>query len=218
LPAQVSNLIAVAGWTALWCLCHSLFVSHTWRHLVLRHFPRYHVFHRLIFVIFSLLSLGALMYWIRTMPAVILFDWPGWWAWVRWLGLSEAVFLFWLGTRSYDNRSFLGVTQAVDYLTGRRSRETRFKSAGILNVIRHPWYTGTIILLVFCLPFTDVNLVWRLVFLVYTLIGTELEERKLLDDFGDGYASYRARVPRFFPDPRSLWRPVSDGESSHDRS
>ena len=61
-------------------------------------------------------------------------------------------------------------------------------------------------MLVFCLPLTDVNLVWRTVFLIYTLVGTELEERKLLTDFGNAYAVYRDRVPRFFPDPRSLWR------------
>ena len=48
-------------------------------------------------------------------------------------------------------------------------------------------------------PWTDVNLVWRGIFLAYTLIGTELEERKLLRDIGTPYAEYRSRVPRFFP-------------------
>jgi protein-S-isoprenylcysteine O-methyltransferase Ste14 len=216
LPVLESNLIAVAVWTTVWCLGHSWFVSHTWRNLVRRHFPRYHVFSRLVYVIFSLLSLGVLMSWIRTLPEVTLFAWPGWWTWVRWLCLSEAVFLFWLGTRSYDNRSFLGLTQALDYLAGRPTRESPFRAAGILAVVRHPWYTGTLILLIFCLPFTDVNLVWRAVFLIYTLVGTELEERKLLHDFGAGYADYRARVPRFFPDPRTLGRPPQGPESFRD--
>lgn len=43
------------------------------------------------------------------------------------------------------------------------------------------------------------NAVWRGVFFAYTLIGTELEERKLLRQFGQDYADYRRRVPRFFP-------------------
>ena len=218
MTAQETDLTSVAVWTTVWCLGHSWFVSHTWRDLVRRHFPRYHVFSRLVYVIFSLLSLGVLMSWIRILPAVTLFDWPGWWAWVRWLGIFEAVFLFWLGTRSYDNRSFLGVTQAVGYLSGRPTGEPRFRSAGILAVIRHPWYTGTLILIVFCLPFTDVNLVWRAIFLVYTLVGTELEERKLLKDFGAGYAAYRARVPRFFPDHRSLGRPPRGRDTFRDES
>jgi protein-S-isoprenylcysteine O-methyltransferase Ste14 len=197
------DLILVGVWTTVWCFFHSWFVSHRWRNLVRRHFPRYHVFNRLVYVIFSTISLGVLMLWIRTLPTVTLFAWSGWWMWVRWLGLTEAVFLFWLGTRSYDNRFFLGMTQALDYLRGNPTREAPFRSTGILAVIRHPWYTGTLILLVFCLPYTDVNLAWRVVFLVYTLIGTELEERKLLKELGATYAAYRDGVPRFFPDPRT---------------
>ena len=73
------------------------------------------------------------------------------------------------------------------------------RTSGILGIIRHPWYTATLILLVFCTDVTDVNLVWRLVFAVYTLVGTELEERKLLQDLGREYADYRRRVPRYFP-------------------
>jgi len=218
LPVQESDLILVAVWTTVWCLGHSWFVSHTWRGLVRRYFPRYHVFSRLVYVVFSTLSLGALMLWIRTLPSVTLFAWPGWWSWLRWLGVTEAVFLFWLGTRSYDNRSFLGVTQALAYLRGNPAQEPSFRSAGILAVIRHPWYTGTLILLVFCLPYTDVNLVWRTVFLVYTLIGTELEERKLLKDLPAEYTAYRTRVPRFFPDPRGLWRPGPGPGSMNDGS
>ena len=204
---EIPDLILVALWTITWCFFHSWFVSHRWRNLMQRVFPRYHVFSRLIYVVFSFLSLALLMLWIRSLPTVALFAWTGWWAWIRWLGLAEAAFLFWQGTRSYDNRSFLGVTQAVDYLRSVASRDPAFHTAGILSVIRHPWYTGTIILLVFCCHYTDVNLVWRTVFLVYTLIGTELEERKLLKDIGETYAAYRREVPRFWPDPRQLWRP-----------
>jgi len=212
------DLILVGLWTAVWCFFHSWFVSHRWRNLVRRHFPRYHVFNRLLYVVFSTFSLGLLMLWIRTLPTVTLFAWPGWWTWVRWLGVTEAIFLFWLGTRGYDNRSFLGLTQALDYLRKNPTREPPFRSTGILAIIRHPWYTGTLVLLIFCLPYTDTNLVWRSVFLVYTLIGTELEERKLLKDFGAAYAVYRSEVPRFFPDPRTLWRPPSGSNPAGDGS
>ncbi len=204
------ELVQVGLWAAIWCFFHSWFISHFMRNLVRRHFPRYHVFSRIIYVIFSTVSLGILMAWFRTLPTVELFPWTGWWSWIRWLGLAEAGFLFWLGSRSYDNRSFLGLTQAVDYLKGDPTREPPFRNSGILAVIRHPWYTGTLIFLVFCLPYSDVNLVWRSVFLVYTLVGTEFEERKLLQDVGADYSAYRRRVPRFFPHPRALWtRPAA---------
>jgi protein-S-isoprenylcysteine O-methyltransferase Ste14 len=66
-------------------------------------------------------------------------------------------------------------------------------------VIRHPWYAATLILLAFCLPVTDLNLAWRAVLAGYVLIGTELEERKLLVEHGAAYAEYRRDVPRFLP-------------------
>jgi protein-S-isoprenylcysteine O-methyltransferase Ste14 len=39
----------------------------------------------------------------------------------------------------------------------------------------------------------------RGVFLLYLLVGTWLEERKLLAEFGAAYARYRREVPALFP-------------------
>ncbi len=41
------------------------------------------------------------------------------------------------------------------------------------------------------------NIVWRRVFILYTLIGTEIEERKLVVELGQHYAEYRHEVRRF---------------------
>ena len=192
-------LVAVAAWTAAWCVLHSLLATHGWRDLVRRLFPRWHVFSRLAYVAASTLTLAALLAWLRTLPQQVLWAWPGWWAAARWLGLAEAAFLFWAGARAYDNRHFLGLAQARDFVLGRPAGEPAFRRDGILAVIRHPWYSATLLLLVFGQPWTDVNLAWRGVFLVYTLVGCELEERKLLDEVGPPYAEYRRQVGRYWP-------------------
>lgn len=209
-----SPLVAVGLLASVWCFFHSLFVSHRWRDFLQHHFPRYHVFSRLTYVLISTMTFAVMMLWFHTLPEKTVFIWSGWWGWIRWIGLAEAVLLFWLGVRSYDNSFFLGITQALDHFRGPAERKPPFRDTGILAVIRHPWYTGTLILLVFLQDYTDVNLVWRTVFLLYVLVGTELEERKLLRDLGQEYAVYRARVPRFFPDPRELFR----GPSGADRT
>lgn len=193
------HLIWAAAWTTLWCVLHSLLITHAARRLVRRLFPRWHVFDRVVYVAFSALGLAVLFAWLRTLPEVVLWEWTGWWHGVRWLGLAEAAVLLWLGLREYDGRAFLGLRQMQAWAAGRSPAETPLRTSGILGVIRHPWYTATLILLVFCLDVTDVNLVWRLVFAAYVLVGTELEERKLLRDLGPRYAAYRGRVPRFFP-------------------
>ena len=195
------SLIKTALFTALWCLGHSVPITHTVRDRMRNLFPRYHIFDRAVFVIYSTMTLVILLAWLRTQPQNMLWDWPGWWSVVRWVGLLEAVVLFWLGSRSYSGSSFLGLNQIRDFAAGRPATDPELCTTGILGIIRHPWYTGTLIFLTFCLPVTDVNLTWRAVMVLYVLVGSELEERKLLRDLGDSYAEYRRRVPRFFPSP-----------------
>ncbi len=202
LPMDVQrHLVWTAVLTTLWCVGHSALISHTVRDRVRALFPRYHAFDRIVYVLFSTASLALLFVWLRTLPNQMLWDWPGWWAWVRWAGMAEAMLLFWLGSRCYNGRTLLGLTQMRAFAAGREPKQPRFTTKGILGVIRHPWYTGTIVFMAFCLPVTDVNLVWRLVFVGYVLIGTELEERKMLRELGETYAEYRRQVPRFFPFP-----------------
>ena len=191
--------LQVALATGAWCLFHSLFITHLWRDTLCRLVPRCAVYNRLVYVVGSTLSLGLWFWWVRGLPETTVWTWDGLWQVIRFLGLLEAAVLFWLGTRAFDGRTFLGLTQITDHAAGRTPRQPAFSTAGILGVIRHPWYTGTLLLLVCGLDFTDINLVWRSVFLVYTLVGTELEERKLLAELGETYARYRRQVPRFFP-------------------
>jgi protein-S-isoprenylcysteine O-methyltransferase Ste14 len=191
--------LQVALATAAWCFFHSFFITHFWRDTVCRRWPRCAVYNRLVYVTGSTLSLAVLMAWLWTRPETTLWAWSGWWQVIRVVGLLEAGVLFWLGALAHDGRSFLGIRQIRQARTGEPAPERGISTGGILGMVRHPWYTGTFLFLVFILPFTDVNLVWRGVFLVYTYVGTVLEERKLVTDMGDTYREYQRQVPRFFP-------------------
>ena len=200
--AVPQHLIWTAILTSLWCIGHTVPITHAVRDRVRALFPRYHVLDRILYVTFSTATLALLFVWLRAQPQQVLWDWPGGWTWVRWAGLFEAGLLFFLGSRCYNGRAFLGLTQLRDFAAGRQPEAPAFTTTGILGIIRHPWYTGTLLFLAFCLPITDVNLIWRLVFVIYVLIGTELEERKLIAELGETYLNYRREVPRFFPFPR----------------
>lgn len=192
-------LLEVGLACGLWCFFHSLLVTHWWDRLLRRLLPRAHVLGRFAYVVFSTVTLVWLMLWIRSLPELTLWSWPRWWAVPRWTGLLLAALLFQQGARAFDNRTFLGLAQLRAWLRGETQPEPPFRQTGILRRIRHPWYAGSILFFLFCLPVTDVNAVWRGVFIFYTLIGTELEERKLLRELGAPYAEYRRRVPRYVP-------------------
>ena len=91
-------------------------------------------------------------------------------------------------------------------LSGLRSliREEQYSElmiTGVHKYVRHPLYTGTFtflwgMFLVF--PFWNL-LVSNVIITAYTLIGIQLEEEKLVKEFGEQYRLYRQHVPMLFP-------------------
>jgi protein-S-isoprenylcysteine O-methyltransferase Ste14 len=65
-------------------------------------------------------------------------------------------------------------------------------------VIRHPWYAG-LILLLWARDLDIAGLIVSGVLTVYIFVGTLLEERKLVHEFGDAYREYQRRVSMFVP-------------------
>ena len=70
---------------------------------------------------------------------------------------------------------------------------------GIYKRIRHPLYLGVIIIMWSFPVLKTIDLVGNLGFTIYLVFGSVLEERKLSEEFGEIYASYRLKTPRFIP-------------------
>ncbi|QJX48905.1 isoprenylcysteine carboxylmethyltransferase family protein [Hymenobacter taeanensis] len=108
------------------------------------------------------------------------------------LGLLVAI----AALRGYDLSEFLG----WGYVRGKLPPPA-LSTNGLNGVVRHPLYLGLVLGLtgfLFLGPTTARASFVGCTFL-YLLIGTNLEERKLLRQFGEAYARYQQRVPRLFP-------------------
>jgi len=85
----------------------------------------------------------------------------------------------------------------------RSERKPELVTSGLYGQIRHPLYLATILML-FALPmiypFVKV-LVYAVSLIGYTMIGAYLEERKLIDYYGQEYIEYRQKtgflIPKF---------------------
>ena len=117
---------------------------------------------------------------------------------IRYGLLACAVALFVAGGMHYSLGQFVGLSQLRRASSGGIARGGRIDSTGILALVRHPWYTATV-LLVWAQDMDAVGLTVNAVLTVYVVVGTLLEEHKLVSEFGDAYRDYQRRVSMFLP-------------------
>jgi protein-S-isoprenylcysteine O-methyltransferase Ste14 len=116
----------------------------------------------------------------------------------QYLLLGCGILLVVAGGRHYSLGQFVGISQLRGASSGGLATGGGIDSSGVLGVVRHPWYTA-VVLLLWARDLDMAVLVGNGVLTVYIFVGTLLEERKLVHEFGDAYRSYQERVSMFVP-------------------
>jgi protein-S-isoprenylcysteine O-methyltransferase Ste14 len=113
--------------------------------------------------------------------------------------LGMAVLLLFLGGRHYDIRQVLGIKQIREGTSNMAITATgELDTSGVLGMSRHPWYLATILLI--WARQMDVSAIFiNIIFTSYLIIGTYLEEKKLIGEFGEKYLAYQNRVSMLLP-------------------
>ena len=156
-------------------------------------------FYRLFFNTFSVATFIPLLIYSRLLRTEPLFRWEGYMHIAQYSLIILAVVLFLAGARHYSMLHFLGIQQILRKRSGvSLTGSGEFDSRGVLSVVRHPWYLATFILL-WARDLDPVGLTVNAVLSAYLLIGTLLEERKLVLEFGDKYKLYQRQVSIFIP-------------------
>jgi protein-S-isoprenylcysteine O-methyltransferase Ste14 len=120
-------------------------------------------------------------------------------------GLS---FLGWViaftSTFLINHFELFGLLQVVDNLAGRHMSAPTFRTPFFYKFVRHPLYLGFIIAFWAAPTMSVGHLLFAAVTTAYILVGILLEERDLVDLFGDEYRSYRRRVSMLLPWRKSI--------------
>jgi methanethiol S-methyltransferase len=193
---------------AAYCALHSFLISIQFTKLITRLLKNYYAFYRLFYVVLSVILLIPLLKYSGNPDNQILITYPMPLNIVRQILVSGSLIMFWWAFFfNYDSLSFFGIRQILNF--GKKNNSSdEIRKNGLLGVIRHPMYLALIVFL-WCRIFSVTDLVVNTLLTIYVFIGTYLEEKKLVLEFGDSYIRYQQEVPILIPflKPGSIEQP-----------
>mgnify|MGYP006870800392 CR=1 FL=1 len=130
---------------------------------------------------------------------------------VGWVLVFTSTFLI-------NHFELFGLQQVVNNLNGRTVPPPRFRTPLLYKVVRHPIYLGFMVAFWVAPTMTVGHLMFAAVTTAYIFVGIALEERDLVELFGDEYRRYRQRVAMIVPFRRGKSATPAEGRRLDTRS
>ena len=186
-PAVTANLVLFS----IFALHHSAFARTGAKAFIARHISP--AIERSVYVwMASLLLIGVCMLWQPVSGNLYRVEWPV--AVVGYVIQIIGVTITARGSSAIDVLDLAGIRRAVHGVHGRVSPTVPLQTTGVYGFVRHPLYFAWL-LFVFGTPhMTLTRLEFAGLSSAYLALAIPLEERALIEAFGDEYRAYRMKV------------------------
>jgi methanethiol S-methyltransferase len=195
----VKYLLIAVLWAG-YCALHSYLISIRFTNLMTRILKNYYAFYRLFYVLISLILIIPLINFISQLDNEVIITYTSSLNIIRYVLIwGSLLMFFWAFFFDYDSLSFFGIRQIMIFgKIKEKNQSVSLKKKGLLGIMRHPMYLALIIYL-WCQVFRMSDIVSNIVLTLYIVIGTFLEEKKLVLEFGEPYLKYKQEVPMLIP-------------------
>ena len=179
----------------IYCVLHSLLADPGWKKNMQALLGNGFRFYRLGYTIFAFLGLTLIVIYQYQLPSPILFRWSSALSVLGWIIFVSGILIMLFCIKKYFI-SLSGLQSLV-----KEPPRSQLMISGLHRFVRHPLYLGTFLTIwagFLLLPLLSL-LISNAIITIYTLVGIELEEKKLILEFGEDYRQYKNRVPRLIP-------------------
>jgi methanethiol S-methyltransferase len=189
-----SHIWLALGWTAYGVL-HSLLADKKVKKFIRDRSGTSFRYYRSFYNLIAFLLLAALIYWLIRIPTQKI-----------WMPVLSQYFIG--GAMVISGIAGMVIVLKKYFVTSAGFRDLFYEGGtpklvvgGLHRIVRHPLYLSTFLFLwglLLLLPVWSL-LVTNLVITLYTIAAIRLEEKKLVEIFGEEYINYRKTVPMIWP-------------------
>jgi protein-S-isoprenylcysteine O-methyltransferase Ste14 len=195
-------MLIIAVWMLGFAIIHSISADKRVKRWFAEFFGEhaYEGFYRLIYNIVAMISIAPLLLYMWS-TAKVLYSVPDWlvpvFAIIQLIGSIGFV----ISIIQIDWARFAGIKQLIAYLTGGELplKDEPLQLNGLYAWVRHPLYFFSLLTLWFSPSMTDSALLFNLASTIYFVVGSRIEEGRMLEAYGEIYDNYRQRVPWLIP-------------------
>ena len=180
----------------VFCVLHSVLADSHFKKSIATRSPRFFKNYRFYYTLFAFVSLGLVIYYQLQLTSPLLFS-----DLLIITIIGSVMTLVGGGIMLICIKKYFLSLSGLKSLVAEQVVANELRIDGIHRYVRHPLYLGTFIFiwgLFFLFPYWSL-LIADIVITSYTLYAIRLEERKLVDEFGDAYLTYKEQVPMILP-------------------